>query len=105
MRKSTIAVALLLAGCSTTRVLEIEPSFVITSTKSTDALTECISLAIAPLGQPSVIPGESRTIVAVGGESLTSTVVTIGHDSPHTIIFRSQMMAQKHWIEKVRGCA
>jgi len=105
MKGLIVFAAVALVGCTTTQLQEKDPVLTATSTKSPDALEECIGLAFARTGRPSTIRGEDQRIMAWGSGAVTMLTVTIKYGEPNVIEFRSNSINSGSWMRDVSACA
>jgi hypothetical protein len=87
------------SACTTITVLHEAPTMQLTSTKSPDALEECISLAMSSISRPSTIRGDGHRNITFGNTSAIAMIATITYQTPNTVEIR----APGHIASKFRG--
>lgn len=92
-----------LAGCSTTQRLNEQPDYTFTSTKSADALEECIALNMGGTGIISTIRGDGRRMISFGREPIVTGVVTIIEGDPNVVEIRADW--RDNLDRRVMSCA
>ena len=98
-----LCAALTLTACSASQMMRSEVDYTFTSTKSADALEECISLAMSSLSTPQTIRGEGRRTLTFGHHPITVAAITIIEGQPNTVEVRGDL--HENWDRRITGCA
>lgn len=97
-----------LAGCATTAgVQSKEPQLTLESSKSPDALEECIALNLSKLGNSFTTRGENQRIMAFGSTMSTALTITIVYGAPNTISVRNGigfLKMHNRWRREIEAC-
>ena len=93
-----------LAGCATTAQMQAKaPDATFTSSKSIPALEECLAMSLSWLGNPSIIRGPERTVLAYGNPNPALTLAIVGSE-PASVEVRASLTVGGRVRRNVEAC-